>query len=236
MKINPRESLEAPFLRHGQIEELSKLIEKGEKPPYDVYLKFMKGEIDPPIDREETEKLIRKKIEEGKIKKEDFDIIICSPALRARQTSELVKTILGSEAEVHPSDYLREIKIPTEDITPEFYAQAENIEAVRKRFFESLMAGKKVDEDIVDVYKRVKRFLTYFHRIKRFTGKRPIFISHGLLPRFLEIAINHQGEDLSDDEIREIIKKEFARTVRRGTFEGIRLSSAEDGTKIIGVV
>ena len=160
------------MFRHGKIERLSNLIEAGKKPPYDEYIKFMSGEIDPPIDEEETEKLIPRKLEAGELKKEDFDIIICSPALRAMQTSESVKKLLETDASIYPSKYLKGINVPTEDITPEFYEQAQDINAVRKKFFESMLSGKKVDEDIIDIFKRANRFLTYFRRIKKFTAKK----------------------------------------------------------------
>ncbi len=233
--MNPRDYLESSIFRHGKIEKISKSIEAGKKPPYEEYIKFMQGEIDPSIDREETGELIQKKIEAGELKKENFDIIICSPALRARQTSGLVKELLGTDAPVHPSEYLREVKISMEDITPEFYEQAKDVHEVRKKFFESLLAGKKVDEDIVDVYKRAERFLTYLQRIKKFTNKKPLFIGHGIFPRFLELAINHQEENLNDDEIRNLIKEEFNKTTTYGTFKGLRIASGRGGSKIISL-
>lgn len=234
--MSPREYLESPLFRHGKVEGFSELIEAGKKPPYDEYIKFMRGEIDPPIDREATEELIQKKIETGELKKEDFDILICSPALRAKQTSELVKELLITEAPVHPSKYLREVITPMDDITPEFYEKAKDINEVRAKFFESLFNGKKVDEDIVDVYKRAERFLTYFHRIKKFTGKRPLFITHGIFSGFLELAINHQEEELNDEQIRNLVKEEFGKTTKRGTFEGFKLASGKEGTKIMGLI
>ena len=233
--MNPRESLESSLLRHGKIEGFSEFIEAGKKPPYDEYVKFMRGEIDPPVDRGATKELIEEKIRTGKLKKEDFDIIICSPALRARQTSELVKENLETDVSIHPSEYLREMNIPMEDVTPEFYEQAKDIYEVRNKFFESLLAGKKVDEDIIDAYKRAERFLTYFRRVKKFTGKKPLFIAHGIFQRFLELAINHQGEQLDDDQIRNFIQEELQQTARHGTFDGFRIASGKEGAKIIGL-
>lgn len=233
--MDKREYLESPLFRHGEIENLSKIIEKGEKPPYEDFIKFMEGKIDPPIDREATEKLIREKIKEGK-KRDNFDIIIYSPVLRAKQTAELIKEILELEIPIHPSKYLREINIPMDDITPEFYEQAKDIYEVRKKFLDHFLSGKKIDEDIVDVYKRAERFLTYFRRIKIFTNKRPLFITHGLFPRFLELATNHQGEKLSDDEIRTIIKEEFSKTKRPGVLEGFRITSTKEGSKLLDLI
>jgi broad specificity phosphatase PhoE len=233
--MSPREYLESSMLRHGRIEGLSELIEAGKKPPYAEFIKFMQGETDPPIDEAATGELIQEKIRQGKLNKEDFDIIICSPALRARQTSELVKQLLTTDAPVHPSEYLREARIPMGDITPEFYEQAEDISAVRKKFFESLLEGKKVDEDVVDIYRRAERFLVYLRKIREFTAKKPLFISHGIFSRFLELAVNHQGEQLDDENVRNFMSEELSETKRHGTFEGFKLASTKEKPKIIGL-
>jgi len=76
-----------------------------------------------------------------------------------------------------------------DDITPEFYEGAKNLKEVREKFIQSFMDGKKVDVDIVDTYKRAQRFLRYLKGVKNLAGKKPLYISHGLFPRFLEIAI-----------------------------------------------
>lgn len=211
------------------------MIEKGEKPPYEEFIKFMKGEIDPPIDAETTKSLINQRTEEGRLSKKGFDIIICSPALRARQTSELIKKTIANPVPVHVSKYLREVNIPMDDITPEFYMQAKDIHEVRQKFMDSFLAGEKIDEDVIEVYRRAERFLTYFRRIRKWTGKTPLFISHGIFPRFLNLAIKHQGEDLDNDKIRIMVREEFAKTSRPGTLRGFRLSIFETGEKILGL-
>lgn len=236
MSINTRESLESPLLRHGVIEKLGPVIEKGGKPPYGDFINFMENKVDPPIDKEATRKIVEDKMKEGKINRNDFDIIICSPALRAKQTAELMNDVLGLDAEVHPSAYLREINIPMGEITPEFYGKAKDIYEVRKKFMESFLAGGKIDEDVVDVFKRATRFLTYLRRIRKLTDKKPLFVTHGIYSRFLNLAIDHEADKLKDDEIRDLIKKEFAQTARPGNLGGFELSSSEKGTKIVGLV
>ncbi len=67
-----RDSLESSILRHGDIKDLSAAIERGEKPPYDDFVDFMEGKTDPEIDAETTSELVRKKMAEGQMKREDF--------------------------------------------------------------------------------------------------------------------------------------------------------------------
>ena len=230
-----REVLESAVLRHGHIAELSALIESGQKPPYEKFVQFMQGDIDPPIDEEATVRTIEEKMQRGEYKKEDVDIIICSPALRARQTANALKRVVGEDVPTHPSKYLREIRVPMDDVTPEFYERAKDIVEVRQQFMASLLDGKKVDEDIVDAYRRAERFLVYFHRIRERTNKHPLFVSHGIFSRFLNLAIDHHGETLSDKDVRLLVQGEFHNTQRPGTLEGIRLSSTKTGVKILGV-
>jgi len=228
--------LETLILRHGNITGLSKIIEKGEKPPYEEFVRFMTGEIDPPIDRESTQSLIEQRIREGKLVKDGFDTIICSRALRAQQTSELIREVAGSSAPVRVSKYLREILIPMNEITPEFYAQAENIHEVRRKFMGSFLEGKKVDEDLVQIYRRAERFLTYFRRIGKHTNKTPLFVSHGIFSRFLDLAARHQEEEFSDDQIKTMVQEEFATTSRPGVLQGFKLFTSKEGQTILELI
>jgi len=231
-----RESLEAPLLRHGDVEGISTFVEQGKKSPYELYVKFMRGEADPPVDEERTSKIIEDKIAKGELKKEDIDIIIHTPALRGQQTAELLKKLLGLDISTHASEYLQEVHMPMDEITPEFYEAAKDIKEVMGKFQDSFLGGKKVDEDVVDVYKRALTFLTYFRRIRKYTDKKPLFISHGIFSRFLNLAINHQQENLDDEQIRKLVQGEFKQTRRPGVVGGSRLESSKEGIKIMSVI
>jgi len=230
-----REELNAPFLRHGDIAELSKLIENGEKPPYDEFVKFVQGEIDPPVEEEATRVLIRNKLKDQQESRK-FDLIICSPALRAQQTSELIKQELDLNCEIHHSEYLREIKMPMDDITPEFYNNAKDVHEVRAKFIESFLGGKKVDEDIVDTFKRASNFLTYFRRVRKWTTHQPLMVTHGMFSRFVDLATKHQGEELNDEQIKSLVQQELKQTRRPDTLGGFTLSSSTEGFKILDLV
>lgn len=231
-----RDRLESSILRHGDVKDLSAAIERGEKPPYADFVDFMEGKTDPEVDTETTTELIRKKIAEGQMDKEDFDVIITSPAKRAQGTAETVNQVLGTDAAIRTSEYLKEVNLPMGSVTPEFYQGAKNINEVRKRALEAFLGGDKLDEDAVDAYRRAERFLVYERRIRKQTAKKPLFITHGIFLRILDLAMKHQEEELSDDQIRTMVKEEFAGTKRPGTFEGIRIESTEEGIKSVGIV
>ncbi|MFA4936891.1 MAG: histidine phosphatase family protein [Patescibacteria group bacterium] len=231
-----RENLESLFLRHGDVLDISTYIEKGEKPPYELLVKFMRGETDPPIDKESSTKLIQEKISSGEIKKGDFDIIICSSALRGRQTAELVRGLVDADIEVHPSDYLKEVKFPMDDITPEYYEQAKDMSEVRNKFIDSFLNGNIIDEGPVDVYKRANNFLTYLRRINKYTNRQPLFISHGFFARTLDLAISYQDEKFTDEQIAELMRKEFTQTKRPKPLGGFRLLSSSENTNIISII
>lgn len=233
--MSERNHIEVGIVRHGSIANLSSRIEKGEKPPYEDFKGLIEGIIDPPIDEEETREIIQNKIKEGKIGK-DINIIICSPTLRATQTAKLIKEIVGLDIPVHSHEYLREINLPMEDITPEFYEQAKDIYEIRKKILDSFLSGKKIDEDIVGAYHRAQRFLIYLRRIRRFTGKKPLFITHGIFARFLELAINHQEEELNDDQIKILVQNEFQKTSRPGVLEGFSVTNTQKGSEIVGLI
>ncbi len=229
---NEREKLESPIIRHGPVEGISKYIEEGEKPPYDLYVKFMEGKIDPPVDFEKTVRLIEEKIRSGKVNPESFDIIISSPFLRAVQTAELIKKLSGSRAKIITSEFLREPKISMSDITRDFYENAENIKQIISKFIESFLDGKKNDEDVVEIYRGAERFLKYLKEVKKRTSKNPIFITHGIKARFINLALNHERENLSDDKVKEIIKKELRDIRRPSVIEGYVLETTETGTNL----
>ncbi len=231
-----RESLQASILRHGDVEGISTFVEQGKKPPYELYVKFMQGEVDPPIDEERTSKIIEDKIAKGEFKKENIDIIIHTPFLRGQQTAELLKKLLNLDVTTHASEYLREVKMPMDEVTPEFYEAAKDIKEVTNKFMDSFLSGKKVDEDVVDAYKRALTFLTYFRRIRKYTDKEPLFISHGIFSRFLNLAIDHQQENLDDEHIRKLVQDEFKQTKRPGVLGGSKLESSKEGTKIMSVI
>jgi len=229
----PGENLESLLYRHGAIADFSKQIERSEKPPYEDFKQFMTGEIDPPIDPEVTRELIQQKIETGEMPKDGFDIIICSPALRAQQTSEVFRDVVQADVDIHPTKYLREVKFPMKAITPKVYKEAQDLKEIRKKFIEAFINGDKIDEDIVDLYKRAQRVLRYLRGVKNLTEKKPLYISHGFFPRFIEMAINHQHEDLSDEEIRAVVTKELPQIERPGILSGMILESKKVDDKEI---
>ena len=231
-----REYLESTLLRHGDIAELSRYIERGEKPPYADFVKFVEGQFDPPVDEEATRNLIKAKFKNRQEGQASFDSIICSPALRAQQTAGLIRDELHLDSDIHPTQYLDEVKISMAQVTSEFYEKAKDIHEVRAKFMESFLNGEKVDEDIVDVFKRAREFLTYFRRVRKWTSHQPLLVTHSIFCRFIDLATRHEGEELTDEQIRALVQEEFSKTQRPGTLEGFRISSSPEGTKVLGVV
>lgn len=236
MKSCMRDYLESSILRHGDIKDLSAVIEKGEKPAYKAFIDFMEGKTDPDIDIETTEKIIRKKIEEKQLGEEVYDVIISSPAKRAQATAGTVNTVLQTDKPIRISEYLREVKLPMDTISQEFYESAKNISEVRQKALEAFLAGDKLDEDALSTYRRAERFLIYLRRIRKQTMKKPLFITHGIFLRFLDLAMRHEGVNLPDDEAKAVIEREFKETKRRGTFEGMRIESNNEGIKSVGII
>lgn len=228
-----RDSLESSIYRHGAIENFSAFLERGEKPAYEAFVQLVRGDIDPSIDPEVTEQLIRQQIESGEFKPEDYDAMVTSPALRARQTAESLTKVTGREVPIHTTPYLREIRFSMDDVTPELYEQASGFAEVRRRYIESFFSGKKIDEGPVDAYHRAERFLTYLRRVKNWTAINPLFISHGAFSRMLRLSIEHQSEHLDDDAIEAMVRAEFLSTPRLGVFTGFKTETTVAGTKII---
>jgi len=231
-----REYLESSIVRHGEVENITTFMERGEKPNYETFLSYMNGEIDPPIDQETTSELIKKRVEAGELRKSDFDVIISAPALRAKQTAMGIKEITGSNAGIRTTDYLREVHIPMQTITSEFYASASDLSVVREKFLNSFFNGEKVDESVVDVFHRAQRFMEYLRKIKTLTSSKPLFVTHGIFARFLRLAIDNEDRELNEDQIQELVKQDFHQTPRPGTVGGIKLASTKEGTKIVGTI
>ena len=101
-------------------------------------------------------------------------------------------------------------------ISAEFYEKAKNINEVRQEALEAFLRGAKIDESVLDVYRRAERFLVYVRRIRKMTAQKPQFITHWVFLRFLGLAMKHQGENLSDDKVRAMVLEEFKGTKRTG--------------------
>jgi broad specificity phosphatase PhoE len=194
-----RESLEADIRRHGDIVGISEYAEKGEKPSYETFKRFIEGD-DFPIDEKRTEEIIKQAMERGEIKKDDFNVIICTTALRGEQTAEKINEVLGTNVPIRPLDRLREVKISFKDITPEIYDKADSIEEVREMYLQSFLNGKTINEGPIDVYRRAEGVIRYLQKIRSLTNAKPLFITHGIFSCVLELAIKHSKEKFKKDE------------------------------------
>lgn len=233
--MDSREKFQASVLRHGFIAELGKEIEAGRKPPYENMRQFMEGEIDPPIDVEATKRVIEERVENGELRAGDFNVIIHSPALRATQTAELIRETLGPDAQLRPSEYLAEVKISMDSISPEQYDAAPSLHEVRRKFMDDFLKGAKVDEGPVDVYRRAQRFLEFFRKTRTLTNAKPLYVSHGIFSRFLQLAIEHQNENLTDEQVMNLVQQEFHNTQRPDVLGGIRVENTHEGTSIVSM-
>ncbi len=222
-------NLESHIRRHGPVSgNLSAYIENGKKPPFEDFKNFLEETIDPEVEKEKTKKIVQDIFERGEISKEDFDIIISSPALRTKQTAKIIKQISGLNEKIRTSELLREVKIPM--ISQEQYENAENVNEIRELYFKSFLEGNKLDESPIDVYRRAEKFLKYVRKIKNLTEKKPLFMTHWIFMKFLQLAINHNGEELSDEQVSNLIQDEFADTKRFGVVQGRKIAVTNKGT------
>lgn len=229
-----REHLQADILRHGMIDQLSALIEANQKPDYETTVEFIEGKIDPPIDFEASKLILQEKLERGEITTQDINVIIHSPALRGKQTAELLRDVAQVQSQLRSSDLLREVRPSMKGITREMFDAAPDIRAVRKMYMKDFLDGAKIDEDLVDVYRRAERFLVYLSRIRTQTKANPTFISHGLFSRFINLAMRHEREKFNDDQVRELVRADFTRTgARSSTLSGMRVENTAAGSKMI---
>ncbi len=234
---NERESLQADILRHGMIENLSAMIERNQKPPYEVAVQHIEGTIDPPIDVEASRQILQDKLSRGEIKTNDINVIMHSTALRGKQTAELLAEEAHLSADLRPTDLLHEVHPSMDGISREMYDAAPDWQAVRRMFTENLFNGKIVDESIVDVYRRAERFLKFMRRIRTQTRANPAFVTHGMFSRFIDMAMQHEGEQLGDNQILELARADFARIATRpGTLSGMRVENTSTGSKKIETV
>ncbi len=224
-----RENLESDFRRHSKVENISKFIEKGQKPPYEVFKNFVEGNTDPQINRKGTEKMIREAVERGEIKEGDFNMMICSTAKRAEQTAGVINKSLQTNLPIRSTPRLLEGRFSFEDIPREVYEEAKDIHEVRKFYLESFLKGKKIDEGPVELYQRAQGVLRYFNKVKSLTEAKPLFISHGIFLRTLELAINHNQEKLDDQQVLELMQNELKDTPHPHVLGGLVVRSDKEG-------
>ncbi|MFH1207594.1 MAG: histidine phosphatase family protein, partial [Patescibacteria group bacterium] len=203
---NGREHMQADFLRHGMIDRLSAVIEANQKPDYNTAVDFIEGRIDPPIDVEASRQILQEKLEKDEITTQGINVIIHSQALRGTQTAELLRDVAQMNAQLRPTDLLREVNPPMSGVTREMYEAAPDWQAVRQMFMKDFLDGAKGNEDLVGAYRRAERFLVYLRRIRTQTKANPTFISHGMFSRFITLAMQHDGEDFNDDQVRELVR------------------------------
>lgn len=141
----------------------------------------------------------------------DYDVIVCSPLTRARQTAEIVNEKLGSE--IIENDLLKERDFGNlEGLTWEEYETKHPEEASKNNpdFQENLEKG----ESIKDVERRVQEFVDW---LKSTSYKNVLIVTHAGIIRVFERLINNKtkAESRNDDpdnlEIRhyEIEKQEW---------------------------
>ena len=115
----------------------------GGKPPYADFVNFMEGKTDPEVDNKTTQEIITKKVGDGQLKKDGFDLIITSPGKTAT-TAEIENQVLQTNKPIRISDYLREPKLPMGSISAEFYEKAKNINEVRQEALEAFLEEPKL--------------------------------------------------------------------------------------------
>lgn len=103
------------------------------------------------------------------MKKEQISVIFASPMLRARQTAEIIGTVLNLKS--HTSELLNEVRLFCEGVKVEHY------HTHIQQYLYSDKNIKKGQESIESIGERMVRFVNRTHQ--KFPDKKIIAVSHG---------------------------------------------------------
>jgi broad specificity phosphatase PhoE len=229
MSFEPRDRIEVSVVRHGPAaDNLSTLIERGEKPPYLDFKAYLEGTIEPSIEVEKTRRLIRDRIEKGELTPGAYNVLVPSVQVRARETATLLKQELKVQGDIQPLSLLSEVKIPM--ISERAYNAAQNIDEVRELYFDDFLnkSPSRGYETPRDVFRRAQKVLHHIDELRTQTPAEPIFVTHWIFMKFLQLSIIHSNESLTDEQVDEKIRVGFRNTKRFGVVQGFSITSTKN--------
>ena len=198
------ENLDLFFIRHGKLDLPYK---RHEDMPYEILMGLSTGKLDPGIIDGSTNLFIKNSstIPLGKINLIYYNNSNeCSR--RSEETAKLIAKVIKNnyqkDAEVVGNPDLREIRFDVSDLLTEAEYQQHGMDLLRKRFYEELLNGSKI-ESFKENYKRAGKIFKDLAKYKQRKFK-VILVTHGFFMKVLEIYIKRKGQEDNRDIEREI--------------------------------
>jgi len=156
------------------------------------------GQIDPDIHPgsywEIAEKFPREELQA-------FDLILCAPSTRTRQTAELIKRLSERDPEIEESDILREISFDLALLTSEEKFARDGLPEIRAALFKGIMRNESGAEAVDDLLKRVGALTELLEQTQR---ENILCITHSFYMRVLRLyfleCLTH-CEDITSDKL-----------------------------------